>query len=110
MYRAGLESILGFKLRGERLYIDPCVHRWWPDFEITYRRGRATYHIKVENPHGVSRGVATVDLDGVRQADDEIPLIDDGRFHEVLVMLGEKAPVDRPAEPESESTPSEHTR
>ena len=53
MYRAGLESILGFKLRGDRLRIDPCVPRWWRDFEITYRRGRTTYRIKVENPLGV---------------------------------------------------------
>ena len=60
MYRAGLESILGFKLRGSRLQIDPCVPRWWRDFEITYRRGLATYRIKVENPLGLSRGVGTV--------------------------------------------------
>ena len=67
MYRAGLESILGFKLQGERLEIDPCVPRWWRDFEITYRRGRAIYRIKVENPLGVSRGVVSVEVDGVTQ-------------------------------------------
>jgi cyclic beta-1,2-glucan synthetase len=43
--------------------VDPCVPRWWRDFEITYRRGRTIYRIKVENPLGVSRGVATVELD-----------------------------------------------
>ncbi|MGH9933251.1 MAG: GH36-type glycosyl hydrolase domain-containing protein, partial [Pyrinomonadaceae bacterium] len=91
MYRAGLESILGFKLRGERLQIDPCVPRWWRDFEITYRRGRAKYHIRVENPHGATRGVATVELDGAVQFDDEIPLTDDAQTHEVRVVLGEKA-------------------
>ena len=94
MYRAGLESILGFKLRGEHVQIDPCVPRWWRDFEITYRRGRATFHIKVENPHGVSHGVATVELDGVVQSDDEIPLTDDGQVHEVRVVLGEKVAKD----------------
>ncbi|MEP6570255.1 MAG: glucoamylase family protein [Acidobacteriota bacterium] len=97
MYRAGLESILGFKLRGESLQIDPCIPRWWRDFEITYRRGRATYHIKVENPHGLSRGVATVELDGVAQADDEILLTGDAQTHEVRVVLGEKIAKDEPA-------------
>jgi cyclic beta-1,2-glucan synthetase len=90
MYRAGLESILGFKLQGARLQIDPCVPRWWRDFEITYRRGRTTYRIKVENPLAVSRGVATVELDTVLQPDDEIPLSDDGQTHDVRVVLGEK--------------------
>jgi cyclic beta-1,2-glucan synthetase len=94
MYRAGLESILGFKLQGERLQIDPCVPRWWRDFEITYRRARSTYRIKVENPLGVSRGVATVELDGALQPDDVVPLIDDGATHNVRVVLGEKAKTD----------------
>ena len=102
MYRAGLESILGFKLHGERLQIDPCVPRWWRDFEITYRRARATYRIKVENPHGFSHGVATVELDGAMQHDGEIPLTDDGQTHEVRVVLGEKVVTDEPAAPENE--------
>jgi cellobiose phosphorylase len=88
---------LGFKLHGERLRVEPCVPRWWRDFEITYRRGRATYHIKVENPHGVSGGVATVELDGAIQSDDEIPLTDDGQTHEVRVVLGEKPANDEAA-------------
>ncbi|HEV7681940.1 MAG TPA: glucoamylase family protein [Pyrinomonadaceae bacterium] len=99
MYRAGLESILGFKLQGERLQIDPCVPRWWRDFEITYRRARTTYHIKVENPHGVSRGVATTELDDVLIVNDEIPLTDDGQVHQVRVVLGEKVAQNEPAPP-----------
>ncbi|HEY6230737.1 MAG TPA: glucoamylase family protein [Pyrinomonadaceae bacterium] len=106
MYRAGLESILGFKLRGARLQIDPCVPRWWRDFEITYRRGRATYRIRVENPLGLSRGVASVELDGAVQADDEIPLTDDGNHHEVRVVLGEKS---KPEADEPQSRQEEPT-
>ena len=90
MYRAGLESILGFKLRGESLRIDPCVPRWWRDFEITYRRQRTTYRIKIENPLAVSRGIMSVELDGKLQSDEAIPLVDDGQTHNVRVVLGEK--------------------
>jgi cyclic beta-1,2-glucan synthetase len=94
MYRAGLESILGFQLAGARLRIDPCIPRGWREFEITYkhgRRGATRYHIKVENPHGVCRGIAKMEIDGKVQQSSEIVLADDARSHEVRVILGEQA-------------------
>jgi cyclic beta-1,2-glucan synthetase len=90
MYRAGLESILGFQLRGSRLKIDPCVPRWWREFEIQYRHGATRYHIKVENPQGVCRGIAALEVDGVAQSADDIPLTDDGAKHSVRVVLGDR--------------------
>jgi cyclic beta-1,2-glucan synthetase len=87
MYRAGLESMLGFKLQKDRLEIDPCVPRWWREFEIVYRRGRAVYRIKVENPLGVSRGVVSVEVDG--QTQKIIELLDDDKTHNVRVVMGE---------------------
>jgi cyclic beta-1,2-glucan synthetase len=104
MYRAGLESILGFKLRGDRLQMDPCIPRNWREFEIIYRRDKTHYRIKVENPIGISRGVARVELDGILQKENEVTLIDDGRPHNVLVVLGEKPPgeTQRPAAAEKQ--------
>jgi cyclic beta-1,2-glucan synthetase len=96
MYRAGLESILGFKLEGARLRIDPCVPRWWREFEITYRREKTTYRIKVENPLAISHGVASVELDGQMLTNDEISLSDDGQTHIVRVVLGEKPAEEMP--------------
>jgi len=96
MYRAGLESILGFKLESTRLRIDPCVPRWWRDFEITYRRGRAVYRIKVENPLGVSRGVVSVEVDGTLQSDGAIALIDDEKTYSVRVIMGEPVRSEEP--------------
>ena len=89
MYRAGLESILGFKLQHDRLEINPCVPRWWRDFEITYRRGRAVYRIKVENPLGVRRGVVSVEVDGTEQTGNSFALIDDEKTHNVRIVMGE---------------------
>src|SRR6476619_598466 len=77
MYRAGLESILGFKLRGERLQIDPCIPRGWREFEITYRRAKTIYRIKVENPMAIHRGVVKLELDGQQLEGNEIALTDD---------------------------------
>lgn len=86
----GLESILGFGLRGARLKIDPCVPRWWRDFEIQYRHGATRYHIKVENPLGVCRGIASLEVDGAAQTTDDFALTDDGAKHSVRVVLGER--------------------
>ena len=89
MYRAGVESILGFRVRGARLVIDPCIPRAWPRFEMIFRHRSARYEIVVENPHGVSRGVRSVEVDGVaRQGDLSITLADDGETHQVRIGLG----------------------
>ncbi len=92
MYRAGLESILGLKKSGDRLAIDPCIPRWWRDYQITYRFGGTTYRIQVENPLGISHGVSSIELDGVQLNVEEIALSDDNHTHQVRVVLGERTP------------------
>jgi cyclic beta-1,2-glucan synthetase len=88
MYRAGLEYILGFRLRGSKLKVEPCIPRGWREYEIDYRHGSSRYLIRVENPSGSGRGVRAVELDGVAQASDEVTLDDDGASHQVRVVLG----------------------
>jgi len=88
LYRAGLEWILGFRVRGAVLSIDPCIPRNWPGYSITFRYNSSTYEIKVENSSGISRGVASISMDGKTLADrTNIKLIDDGAPHQVLVVL-----------------------
>ncbi|MEK6322450.1 MAG: glucoamylase family protein [Acidobacteriota bacterium] len=87
MYRAGLESILGFKLRGDRLQIDPCIPRGWREYEIVYKRGSTTYRLAIENPHGLCRGIAKIEMDGEPLATSEIELVDDGKQHSVRITL-----------------------
>ncbi|HSW40919.1 MAG TPA: glucoamylase family protein [Patescibacteria group bacterium] len=90
MYQAGVEWILGFRLRGTTLLIDPCIPRAWPGYEIDFRYHTARYEIVVENPQGVSRGVASSELDGhvLTGGGAAIPLADDGATHRVRVVLG----------------------
>jgi cyclic beta-1,2-glucan synthetase len=92
MYRAGLESILGFQLRGEQLTIAPCVPRSWREFKLHYRHRDTPYHITVENPQGVSHGVASVEVDGQLQDAETIALVADQKPHQVRIVLGEKPP------------------
>ena len=90
MYRAGLEWILGFRVQGSSLRVDPCIPAHWPGFEIAFRHHDTTYTIVVENPEHVSRGVSYVELDGLRLAGcpTTISLVDDGAAHFVRLVLG----------------------
>jgi cyclic beta-1,2-glucan synthetase len=88
-YRVGLEAILGFRLRGNRLRVDPCIPPDWPGYEVKFRHKTATYRIVVENPKGIERGVERLTLDGQAVAGEDIPLADDGREHELVVLMGE---------------------
>ena len=100
MYRAGIEWILGFHLRGTRLYFDPCIPRVWRRFEISFLYHSSRYEIVVENPQGVTRGLLSVELDGAQLATNNmyIQLADDGATHHVRVVLGsEILPVGRQA-------------
>ena len=98
LYRAGLEAILGFSVRGDHLILNPCIPKSWPVYDIVYRhRGKldkvTRYEITVENPGRVHRGIVLLEVDGTAQeiiAKDmaRIPLIDDGGTHLVRVVLG----------------------
>jgi cyclic beta-1,2-glucan synthetase len=90
MYRAGLEWLLGFRLRGAVLHLDPCIPRAWRRFDITFRYHASRYEIEVLNPNGATRGISTIDVDGIRQsvASGSIPLTSDGATHRIRVVLG----------------------
>ena len=95
MYRAGVEWILGMRLRGTKLHLDPCIPQGWRSFEITLRYHSSRYEIVVENPHGVMRGVSFVEFDGIRLAAGsmDVQLADDGATHRARVVLGpERSP------------------
>ncbi|WP_435007862.1 GH36-type glycosyl hydrolase domain-containing protein [Tundrisphaera lichenicola] len=96
LYRVGVESILGFHLRGDHLAIDPRIPAQWPGFEIAYRHRSTPYRIVVENPEGVEHGVGSATLDGQPVDPAAIPLAEDGLAHEVRIVLGGgDAPTDR---------------
>ncbi len=90
MYRAGIEWLLGFRLRGAVLHLDPCIPRAWRRFEITFRYHGSRYEITVENPRGVSRGIAQIEVDGrvLESGSVSLPLSADGATHRVRAILG----------------------
>ncbi len=89
MYRAGVEWILGFRLRGDRLVVEPCIPRAWRDFQIAFRYHSSRYEIQVSNPNAVSSGVVGLTMDGTTlPPNSELKLVDDGIIHQVQVTLG----------------------
>jgi cyclic beta-1,2-glucan synthetase len=90
MQRAGVESILGLRLHGDVLHVDPCISRDWKSFAISLRHGSARYEISVENPSGVERGIAFAALDAhiLSERPLMLSLVDDGQSHRLLVRLG----------------------
>jgi cyclic beta-1,2-glucan synthetase len=77
MYRVWLEEVLGFKLRGDRLAIEPVIPEDWPGYVLTFRYGRTEYRIEVENGSDFSR--------------EEIRLKDDGGTHVIIVQAGQRS-------------------
>jgi len=88
MYRVALEGLLGLRRQGETFYLEPCIPTSWKQYEIDWRHQTSRYHIIVRNPEHRSSGVAAVTVDGLAVPPAAIPLLDDGREHEVVVMLG----------------------
>jgi len=89
MQRAGLESILGIRVRAGLVLIDPRIPKAWPHFEavIVWRSGRT--RIRVENPNHVGKGVVSIVMDGAPlPADAPVELARDGAERSVVVTLG----------------------
>ena len=88
MYRAALESILGFELSGKSFRFKPCLPKHWPGFEMTYRRGATQYLISVKNHHEQSaKASPSIRLDGLLLDSMDIPIDDDAKTHVVQIEL-----------------------
>ena len=90
LYRAGLESILGMRIEGDNLWVNPCIPGAWPRFEVRYRHGETPYVIEVSNPLHLSRGVERMTMDGtdITNPQGRIPLSNDGLTHTIKVVMG----------------------
>jgi cellobiose phosphorylase len=86
MYRLIVESLLGLSRESDRLRFTPCIPADWESFSIRYRYGASDYAIEVGVAGAGGSGIA-VSLDGVAQAGDSIPLVDDHAEHRVVVTI-----------------------
>ncbi|MBE0501011.1 MAG: glycosyl transferase [Desulfuromonadales bacterium] len=91
MYRAWVEEILGLKRRTDSLVIDPVIPVAWERFSVNYRFGSSNYHLLIENPERVSRGVVSVELDGALLEGNRLPITMQGGEYKVQVIMGSGA-------------------
>jgi cellobiose phosphorylase len=88
VYKAGLESILGFGKNVDRLVINPCIPKKWTEYTLRYRHLETVYQLTVKNPKHVNRGVTHITIDGEFLEGNAIPLENDGKTHAVEVFMG----------------------
>jgi len=82
------QYILGIRPEYDGLRIDPCIPAEMKNFSATrYYRG-ATYNIAVDNSVGVEKGVKSITLDGKPIEGNILPVMDDGKIHDVKVVMG----------------------
>jgi N,N'-diacetylchitobiose phosphorylase len=86
-YTAATHWILGVRPEYKGLVIDPCIPSAWRHFEVVRQWRGATFHIVVENPDGVQKGVKLISLNG-QPIKCPIPPQQKGTLSEVVVLMG----------------------
>jgi cellobiose phosphorylase len=86
MYRLIVESLLGLKLEGNTLRFTPCLPGDWQEFTMRYRYRETLYRIRVRHTQTATGGMQ-VTVDGMRQDDLSIRLIDDHQERAVEVLM-----------------------
>jgi cyclic beta-1,2-glucan synthetase len=86
VYRAGLEWILGFRVRDGRFTLTPCVPADWSGFSIQYRYKDTPYEITVDRQPSAD-ALAQFTIDGQVQSPGRnvVDMVDDGARHQVHV-------------------------
>ena len=86
-YKAGIEYILGLKIRNKILSIEPCNPKDWKEYSLKYRFGRTLYNIKVKNPNSKNTGVTEFIVNGKNVQEKNVKLVDDGKIWEIEVRM-----------------------
>ena len=64
MFRVAFDHILGIRPTYDGLIVDPVIPPWWTGFKAERVFRGTRYLITVENPGGVSSGIASITMDG----------------------------------------------
>ena len=85
-YFSATRYMLGMRPQFDYFEIDPCIPSEWKGFEAQRVWRGASFHISVENPNGVMKGVKEIWLDGEKV--EKIPVMEPGTEHQVRVIMG----------------------
>jgi len=90
MYRAGIEGLLGLTRSGNKILVDPCFPKSWPELSAVATIGLARIEITILNPERTGYGIASSKLnDADLPVEDGIVIVPltDGQ-HELVITLG----------------------
>ncbi len=86
-YTAGIEYILGLKIRNGTLSIEPCIPSNWKEYLIRYKYGKSIYNIKIINPNAKTIGIEKIVVNGNEVSDNCIKLDSNGGIYEIEVIM-----------------------
>lgn len=89
MYRLMTESLLGLVLENNQLRFTPCIPSHWNSFTIHYRFCETNYHITMTQ-QAEKTGKVEVVLDGTKQDNPVLTLINDLQEHSVDVLVPQR--------------------
>ncbi len=93
MYKAGIEYILGMKIKGnienkkQILTFNPCIPKGWKEYSIKYKYGNSVYNIKIKNPNGKNTGVEKFILNGKEIETKEIVLEENSGINNIEIIM-----------------------
>ncbi len=87
-YVAISQFILGVRPTVAGLEINPCIPKGWGQLKMTRHFRGATYEIEVANPQGVSKGVASMTLNGLAIEGSVLPPMALGEVGKVQITMG----------------------
>ena len=87
-YKAGIEYILGLKIQGDKLQINPCIPKDWKEFKLKYEYKNTIYDITVQNPEGKEKS-DNIELffNGEKIKESFVKMKDDCNRYEILAIL-----------------------
>ncbi|NLD93729.1 MAG: glycosyl transferase [Fibrobacter sp.] len=80
--------ILGVRADYNGLIVDPCIPAEWNEFSVKRVFRGTTFNIVIKNPSHVCKGVKSMTVDGVAVNGNIVPVITDGKAHDVEVVMG----------------------
>lgn len=87
MYQLIISAFIGLQKAGDALSFKPCIPGEWNTFELNYQFGDTTYHIGfVQTVSSIAKEMQLF-LDGEFLQNGIVPLVNDGKIHEVKIEL-----------------------
>ena len=82
------QYILGIQPDYAGLCVDPCIPSALDGFKVTREYRGAVYHIDVQNPNHVEKGVVSMTVDGEAVEGNIIPTVEGKKEYNVTVVMG----------------------